>query len=279
MGVSKPTTCIQRNIVKTRDATALILLAALALTGCKPDAALKKGEIIDKGIKPIGSGARDPGFPIDATQFGSIKGIVHFNGKPPARVPIDMSMDPACSMTGGENLSEQFAVTNGKLANVFVYIKHGATPSQAAGSPPVILDQKGCRYTPHVIAIQQGGYVEFHNSDPTMHNIHTLPAAVGNQAVDVSQGPMGQPQVRQFNSPELMMPIRCNNHPWMNAFLNVADTPYFAVSAPDGSFTLAGLPPGNYVLAAVHEKLGEQDIQITVPVKSTAKADITFGPK
>jgi plastocyanin len=189
-----------------------------------------------------------------------------------------MSMDPACAMTSAENDAEQFIVANGKLANVYIYIKSGAPPSQApANTPPVVLDQKGCRYTPHVIALQQGGSVEFRNSDPTMHNIHTTPAS-GNP-IDVSQSPMGAPQTRQFNQPETMLPVRCNNHPWMNAFINVASTPYFAVSGADGSFTITGLPPGNYTLAAVHEKLGEQDLQISITPKGTAKADFTFAQK
>jgi plastocyanin len=170
---------------------------------------------------------------------------------------------------------EQYVVSGGKLANVYVYIKAGATPSTVSGSAtPVVLDQKGCKYTPHVIAVQQGGTVLFKNSDPTMHNVHII--GPDNSALDISQAPIGQPQSQQFSSPQVMLPVRCNNHPWMNAFINVAPTPYFAVTGKDGSFTLQGLPPGNYTLAAVHEKLGEQDINITVKAKSTAKADFTF---
>lgn len=211
---------------------------------------------------------------------GSITGTIHFTGKPPVRARIDMSMDPACAMTAAENDAEQYVTSGGNLANVYIYVKAGATPSRAAANAaPVILDQKGCRYTPHVIALQQGGSVEFRNSDPTMHNIHTTPTVVGNVSVDVSEGPMGQPQVRPFAKPEIMLPTRCNNHPWMNAFINVADTPFFAVSDPDGRFTIGGLPPGNYTLAAVHEKLGEQVFQLTVAPKGIAKADFTFAAK
>ena len=90
---------------------------------------------------------------------------------------------------------------------------------------------------------------------------------------------MGAPQTEIFAAPETMIPVRCNNHPWMQAFLNVAPNPYFAVTGPDGSFTITGLPPGTYTLAAVHEKLGEQDIQITVPAKSTTHASFTFAVK
>jgi plastocyanin len=249
-----------------RATAAILLAAALTLSGCKsnPPAPV---------VEPT------PAAPAPVANAGSISGTIHFTGKPPARVKIDMSMDPACSMLAPENNAEQYVVTDGKLANVYLYIKAGAAPSKApANAAHVVLDQKGCRYTPHVIALQQGGSVEFRNSDPTMHNIHTTPET-GEASIDVSQGPMGTAQTRQFQQPEQMLPVRCNNHPWMNAFINVSATPFFAVSAADGSFTISGLPPGSYTLAAVHEKLGEQDTQITVPPSSTAKADFTYTMK
>ena len=236
----------------------------VSLAGCKP-----------RQQEPAAS-TTGPRAAVNDAQAGTVEGVVKFDGKAPDRVPIDMSMDPACAMLGGKNLSEQYVVTDGRLANVYVYVKSGAAPGKApAGTPAVVLDQKGCRYTPHVIAVQQGGTVEFRNSDPTMHNIHTLPAA-NNPSVDVSQGPMGQPQVKTFSSPETMLPVRCNNHPWMNAFINVSETPYFAVSGTTGAFRITGLPAGKYTLAAVHEKLGEQDIDITVPARGTATAEFTF---
>jgi uncharacterized protein (DUF2141 family) len=141
------------------------------------------------------------------------------------------------------------------------------------------MDQVGCKYVPHVIALMRGGSVEFRNSDGTMHNIHTMPSVAGNETVDVSQGAKGAPQIRQFKQPEVMMPVRCNNHPWMNAFINVSATPFFAVTDADGHFSITGLPAGTYTLAVVHEKLGEQTMTVTVEPQKTAKADFSFSSK
>ena len=252
----------------------------LALTGCKPDSAVRTGT--DVNPKSQAEPQQAGGVPVDPATAGTISGIVHFAGKAPERVRIDMSQDPVCSISTMENFSEQYVVDHGNLANVYLYVKSGppAAMNAAPTGPiaPVILDQKGCRYTPHVLAVERDEPVEFRNSDSTMHNIHTMPTVAGNQVIDVSQGPGFAPQVRRFHAPELMMPVRCNNHPWMNAFINVSATPFFAVSAADGTFTITGLPAGTYTLGAVHEKLGEQTLQVTVQPHTTAPATFTFKP-
>ncbi len=246
----------------------------LALSGCKPNAAPQNSE------PPASPRTSAPQLP--QPDAGAITGTVLFKGKSPAPATIDTAMDPACSLgTAIATLPvEQFVVHAGKLANVFLYIKSGppaAMQAVPANAAPVIMDQRHCQYIPHVVGVFQGGTVEFRNSDPTMHNIHTLPTQPGNQTVDISQTPRGAPQTERFPKPELMLPVRCNNHPWMSAFINVSSTPFFAVSDASGGFTITGLPPGDYVLGAVQEKLGEKIIQLTVPAKQTAKADFTFG--
>jgi plastocyanin len=251
------------------------LLAGLA--GCKPNEAGKQNGDGSKAQE-----ASSPAVPLDPATLGAISGTVHFAGKQPERVKIDMSMDPVCSIMGGDNFAEQFVAKDGKLANVYVYIKTGPPAAMSVPAPKqalVVMDQIGCKYVPHVIALMRGGAVEFRNSDGTMHNIHTMPSEAGNQPIDISQGVKGTPQTKQFNQPEIMMPVRCNNHPWMNAFINVSATPFFAVTGTDGYFTISGLPAGTYTLAAVHEKMGEQTMTMTVEPKGTAKADFSFSAK
>jgi plastocyanin len=250
-------------------------------TGCKSSDTSKQAQTADNGTKPEGPAASPASAPLDPATLGTVSGTIHLSGKPPAPVKIDMSMDPVCSITGGDNFAEQYAVHDGRLANVYVYIKSGPAAAMSATAPipaPVVMDQVGCKYVPHVIALMRGGSVEFRNSDGTMHNIHTMPTA-GDQPIDISQGPKGTAQVKQFNRPEEMMPVRCNNHPWMNAFINVSATPFFAVTGADGHFSIAGLPAGTYTLAAVHEKMGEQTITVTIEPKGTAKADFNFNVK
>ena len=254
-----------------------------ALTACKPDAALKKSEAFGKGTNPGATAppASDsrPAADAPAGPTGSVAGTILFSGKAPAPVLIDTSMDPACNLSGGKVYSEQYSVSSGKLANVFVYVKQGpaAAMQVAPLMPPTVLDQKNCQYTPHVIGVFQGGVVEFRNDDPTMHNIHTMPTAVGNETIDISQGPKGAPVTKHFTNAEMMMPVRCNNHPWMNAFINVSPTPWFAVTDKNGRFDLKGLPPGEYTLGAVHEKLGEKTIQVTVAANAIAKPELSYG--
>ena len=259
----------------------LTIMAALGLLqGCKAKPALSTGSDPSTTSNSIPADAPPPA---DPATLGAVTGTIRLIGKPPAPVKIDTSMDPACGLGGTPDFnSEQYVVEDGKLANVYIYIKSGPPAAMSVPSPsstPVVLNQKGCRYTPHVIALQQGGRVSFQNSDVTMHNIHTMPTTVGNETIDISQGPKGAPIVKQFKVPEVMLPVRCNNHPWMNAFINVSATPFFAVTDSAGHFDLRGLPAGDYVLGAVHEKLGEQTLKVTVPAKATAKADLSFTIK
>lgn len=252
--------------------TLALCCALLASAGCRQ--------------QPSGSEAAPAKTPgpitqIDPATAGTIEGAVKLSGKAPERIEIDMAQDPACAMSPeGKNLTEGIVAKGSKLANVYIYVKDGlGNKVYAAPTEPTVLDQKGCRYVPHVLGVMVGQPVEFRNSDPTMHNVHMQPTVGGNQQFDISQPPNGGTMRHTFAQPELMIPVRCNNHPWMQAFLNVAPNPFFAVSGEDGQFAIHGLPPGTYTLVAVQEQLGQQQSTVTVPTHGTATADFKFAGK
>ena len=218
---------------------------------------------------------------IDWSTAGAIQGTVHYSKTPPKPVEIDMNQDPACTL-GPTLYSEQYVVSNGGgFANVFIYVKDWlGNKVYAAPATPVDIDQKGCRYIPHVVGVMVGQPVRFTNSDPTMHNVHMVPTVAGNQAVDISQPPAGgangAQDERTFAKPELMMPVRCNNHPWMQAFINVESKPFYAVTDLSGRYIIKGLPPGTYTVVADQEQAGQQTATVTVPAKGTATQDFTY---
>jgi plastocyanin len=214
---------------------------------------------------------------IDWNTAGTIAGTIHYAKKAPPRVEIDMGQDPACALTGGTNLSEQYIVHDGKLQNVFVSVTDGlGNKIYAAPTNSVNLDQKGCRFTPHLIGVMAGQPVRYTNSDPTMHNVHTT-ADNGNAEVNIAQPPMAGMLEQAFKHAATMLPVGCANHPWMQAFINVTPSPFYAVSDENGHFEIRGLPPGTYTLTATHEELGTQTTPVTVQSKLTATADFTFG--
>jgi plastocyanin len=244
----------------------------VAAAGCKSQPA---------GTSSAGAGAGQQYTAIDMTTAGTVQGTIHYTKAAPKPVEIDMSQDPACTL-GPTNYSEGAVVNKGGFTNVFIYVKDGlGNKIYAAPSQPVTIDQKGCRYVPHVVGVMVGQPVQFTNSDPTMHNIHMMPTVQGNQAVDLSQPPSngqnGAHDQATFGKPELMMPVRCNNHPWMQAFINVAPNPFYAVSDATGNYVIHGLPPGTYTIVADQETLGQQTATVTVSAKGTVTQDFSYG--
>jgi len=212
----------------------------------------------DAAVKPA---AKLP--PIDPATTATISGVVTFQGAVPKPEQIDMSADPACK---GDTTWQPIVVDKGNLANVLVYVKEGL--GERTFTPPatvVTIDQKGCRYIPRVAAAMAGQTVEFLDHDPTMHNVHPIPK--NNPEWNQAEQPDGKPIRQTFDNPELMIPIKCNQHPWMKMYLNVMSNPFYAVTGPDGTFTLKGLPPGTYTVVAIHEKLGEKTQTIPVGAK------------
>lgn len=218
---------------------------------------------------------------VDPATAATVHGTITFAGKAPAPGDIDMSADPACQFADrgrGPAMSEQYVVNNGKLANVYLYIKEGLEGKNFAPlQAPAVLDQKGCRYHPHVLGMMAGQPLRILNSDPATHNVHPSPKVDGNHEWNISQMPKGDPVEKTFTQPEIMMPVQCNQHNWMKAFINVSRTPFFAVSDAQGTFEIKGLPPGEYTIAAVHEKAGEQTQKITVGPNENKQVEFVFG--
>jgi plastocyanin len=210
--------------------------------------------------------------PIDPATVATVNGTVKFDGTAPKAAKIDMSQDPGCK---GTNAAETVVVDNGDLANVFVYVKDGLG-NRTFDTPkdPVVLEQKGCQYHPHVIGVMTGQTVDIKNADPTTHNIHPTPK--DNREWNESQPPSSPDIQKTFAREEVMLPVKCNQHPWMKMYVNVVKSPFFAVTDKSGKYEIKGLPPGDYTLAFVHEKLGEQDQKVTVAPKDTKTVDASF---
>jgi plastocyanin len=237
--------------------------------GKKDEAAPAAGG--DQGASPA-AGATAP------TGGGSIAGTVKFTGTPPANPTIDMSEEPVCKAKyTGTPTDPQVVVTDGKLANVFIYVKSGLPAGQKYAVPaePAVIDQQGCLYHPRSFGVMTGQKLEIKNSDAVLHNIKAVPAK--NRGFNISQPKEGMTTTRTFATEEVMVPVECNVHGWMHASIGVLPHPFFATSKPDGTFEIKGLPAGTYEIEARHEKLGTRTATVTVPATGTVTNDFTFG--
>jgi plastocyanin len=247
--------------------SALLALVLLAGCGGNKEATTEQPAATAPGAAPAAT-------PIDAATSAGVSGTVKFDGAAPKAAKIDMSQDANCK---GTNTAENVVIGNGHLENVFVYVKEGLgnrtfdVPKEA-----VTLTQKGCRYDPHVLGVMAGQTVKIVNGDPTTHNIHPTPK--DNREWNESQAPQAAALEKTFAREEIMLPVKCNQHPWMRMFLSVVKSPFYAVTGPDGKFEIKGLPPGDYTIAFVHEKFGEQDQKVTLAAKDTKTVDATFKP-
>jgi len=252
------------------------LACALSLAGCgggnTPETA-KKSEPA-AAAPAAGGGSGTP----DEANGATITGKVSFEGTKPTPKTIDMSANPVCTKahaTAPAKTEDVVVNDNGTLANVFVWVKSGL-PDQnwAMPSGAVTLDQHGCMYVPHVIGVRAGQDIDIKNSDPTNHNIHPQPQT--NQEWNESQPPGSADKMQKFGRQEVMIPVKCNIHPWMRSYIGVVSHPFFAVTGPDGTFTIKGLPPGTYTIQAWHEKYGTSDQTVTVGAKDSKTQDFSF---
>jgi plastocyanin len=227
--------------------------------------------------KPAEGAPSGPVTTVDPATAATIAGKVSFEGEKPKPRQIRMDAEASCASLHKEPVYAEEVVVNDNntLQYVFVYVKEGLGDKTFATSPePVVLDQKGCIYHPHVFGVQAGQKVKILNSDPTTHNIHPLPA--NNREWNTSMSPGGAALERTFAREEVMVPVKCNVHPWMRSYIGVVKHPFFAVTGKDGAFEIKGLPPGDYTIEAWHEKLGATTQKVTLAAKDSKTLDFTL---
>jgi len=209
---------------------------------------------------------------------GTIEGTIKYDGPVPAPRLIHMDADPICYTINKGNVHSSSLVLgdNNTLGNVFVYVKSGLTEVVSdQGTEPVVVNQAGCNYSPHVIGVMVGQKVKFLNPDGTLHNVHAMCKI--NPEFNEAMPDFRKEMEVSFNKPEFMFPIRCDVHPWMQAWVAVMAHPFFTVTGSDGKFEIKNVPNGTYVVEAWHEKLGAKTATIIVSDHSTQKADFTFS--
>lgn len=220
--------------------------------------------------------AEDQAAPAGVMGTASISGKVTFEGTVPPAPKIKMDADPVCLSQHGASVNAPLLVVNNKgVQYAFVFVASGTQGKYAVPTAPAVFDQHGCMYEPHVLGVQAGQGVEIRNSDSTLHNVNAKSAQ--SSPFNLAMPTQGMKITKQFDKPEIMVPVRCNVHPWMQAYIGVVDHPFFAVSGSDGTFSITGLPAGTYTLQVWHETLGTQTQTVTVTDGQKASANFTFG--
>jgi plastocyanin len=215
-----------------------------------------------------------------------VTGKVTFDGKAPAMKKIAMNAIAQCAQLHAEPVLEETVVVgkDNALANVVVSVKNppagGKLPAE-----PAVFDQKGCQYIPHVLPVMVGQKITIKNSDPFLHNVHGLPET--NAGFNFGQVNAGDKTIDPMKAAEAFR-VKCDVHPWMGAWFVAFEHPYFGVTGADGTFSIKGLPDGDYDLEFWHEKLGTRDGkvsvkggkgEVTMAIKPEADADATPAGK
>lgn len=251
---------------------ASILMLPVAQAMAEEDEFAGAGKKETAAVAPSG-----PVTTVDAATAATIKGKISFKGTAPQPKQIKMDADPNCVGMHSAPVMDKSVLIGGDGAfeNVFVYISKGLegknfpVPAEA-----VVFDQKGCEYSPRIFGVRAGQPVEIINSDPTLHNVHAMPTA--SSPFNVGMPIQGMKIKKTFDKPEQMVSIKCDVHPWMNAYVGVMEHPFFATTGKDGSFELKNVPPGTYEIVAWQEKAGKQTQSVTVGAKETKEVDFTF---
>jgi len=208
----------------------------------------------------------------------AVTGAARFEGTPPAGDPIDFGGDDYCAGAhANARVLKRTVVTGpvGGLQDVVIYIRNAPAAPGAPPATPVVLDQQGCLYAPHVVALRARQTLLVRNSDETLHNVHVR--AKANREFNIGQPIRGIESRRSFERAEVGISVTCDVHGWMSGAIAVFDHDWFAVTREDGGFSLDGVPAGTYTIEAWHETLGTQSQQVTVGAGGDAEVTFRFG--
>lgn len=206
----------------------------------------------------------------------AVVGTISVQGPIPKRRRIDMFADPVCVQLNNNPQTEDLLTNEDRLANAFVYVKGESLAAYQFALPDsaAILERRNCGFSPRVMGLRVGQTLSIVNVDPTTHNTHPTPKL--NREWNYSQPPQGDPIIKTFIREEVLIPFKCNQHPWERAYVAVLNHPFFAVSDGFGNYEIRGLPAGTYTLVVWHERLGWQEVEVSLTPSETRKADFTF---
>jgi plastocyanin len=213
-----------------------------------------------------------------AAEAGTITGTVVYEGKVPNLKPLSVAAEPICAKKHATVPNEALVLgPSNAMANILVRVVSGLPAGKTWPAPkePVVMDQQGCQYVPHVMGIMVGQPFKVLNSDGVLHNVHALPNV--NRPFNMAMPPTRKEAQETFGKEEGVFMIKCDVHPWMHSYMAVLSHPFFAVTKTDGKFTIANLPPGTYEIEAWHEKLGTKKATVTVGASDTKQAGFKFS--
>jgi len=218
---------------------------------------------------------REP-TPLDMETLGTLSGTVHFHGTVPAMSEINFGSFAECTaMHDGPVLTNDALVHDGRVEHAIVWIEAGLGDRvSAVPEAPVEIDQVGCVYVPRVTAVRVGQPLLFKNTDRTLHNVHGKPEAASGWNFALPRP--GSERTMSIDHAEVPISVRCDLHPWMQGWVGAFEHPYFAVTGPDGAFSLRNVPPGTYTLSAWHERLGTTTQTATLAPRGAETVDLVL---
>jgi plastocyanin len=223
-----------------------------------------------------GNAVTPPSSANSPTGTATLTGVVRFEGQPPKPKTINMAADPKCAKLHPSPVLLKDVLTDpqGGLQDAVIFVADGLSETtKEPPNQPVVIEQKGCMYEPHVLAMRTDQRLQIVNHDPTSHNVHPTPA--NNREWNKAQPP-GSKAEETFSREEIAVPVKCNIHPWMKGYVAVFKHPYFAVTPKDGTFELRNLPPGTYTIRAWHEQLGSSTQKVTVAANERKVINFVF---